>query len=386
MKRRLVWICMAVSAAFIAFTVGGVMLDFLFGEKGEETLYEAFLTDRAYAKSLEGRPIDQALLEEMTEGYGRLPEVEKYSGTEEYQAYARPYSVISQFVRRVTGMTVEEALSWEADEEDLYLRRQAALEREADSYGLSREEREFWRRQEEKFQWPVEFSYMEGWWRLHDCLYTVGLLGILVVSVCLCGVFVEEHVRRTDQLILSSRHGRQTVYLAKLLAGLTFGLGQAFLFAAVAFLTAFAIYGAEGFGADFRLVQNGFFVPPMSVGQAVLLSCGCMAAAMLVTAVFVMTLSEVTKNSVGSLSVVAGMILLSMFVSVPEQYRVLAQLWSYFPSEFIATWNIFNPRTVPLFGTFLLPWQAAVLLYLLAGTLFALIGKRRFVRYQVSGR
>lgn len=168
MKRRLVWICMAVSAAFIAFTVGGVMLDFLFGEKGEETLYEAFLTDRAYAKSLEGRPIDQALLEEMTEGYGRLP--------------------------------------------------------------------------------------------------------------------------------------------------------------------------------------------------------------------------EVTKNSVGSLSVVAGMILLSMFVSVPEQYRVLAQLWSYFPSEFIATWNIFNPRTVPLFGTFLLPWQAAVLLYLLAGTLFALIGKRRFVRYQVSGR
>lgn len=80
------------------------------------------------------------------------------------------------------------------------------------------------------------------------------------------------------------------------------------------------------------------------------------------------------------------MILLSMFVSVPEQYRVLAQLRGYFPSEFIAAWNIFNPRTVPLFGTFLLPWQAAVLLYLLAGTLFALIGKRRFVRYQVSGR
>lgn len=385
MRRKIVWISMAISVAVIVFTVGGPMLDFLFGEEGEETLYEAFLTDRAYQQALEGRPIDQTLLEEMAEGYSKLPKVEVYSGTEEYQTYARPYSAIFHFVRVVADMRVAEALDWEADEEELYLRRQAALAREADSYGLTQEEKGFWQGQEERFRWPVEFRYKEGWWRLHDCLYTIALLGILMAAVCLSGVFTEEHARRMDQLILSSRHGRQTVYLAKFLAGLTFGLAQALVFTAVTFLTAFAIYGAEGFWADFRLARAGFF-PPMSIGQAVLLCYGCMTAAMLVTAAFVMTLSEVTKSSIGTLSTVAGMILLSMFVNVPERFRVLSQLWSYLPSEFTAVWNIFNPRTVPLFGTFLLSWQAAPLLYLLLGIGFALIGKRAFVGYQVSGR
>lgn len=91
------------------------------------------------------------------------------------------------------------------------------------------------------------------------------------------------------------------------------------------------------------------------------------------------------QKGCGTLSAV-GTILLGMFVSVPERYRALSQLWSYLPSEFTATWNIFNPRTVPLFGIYLLPWQAAPLLYLVAGILLVLLGKRMFAGYQVSGR
>lgn len=387
LRRKIVWISTAIAVAVILVTVGGTMLDFLFMEgESEETMYQAFLIDKAYQEALDGRPVDQELLEEMTAAYGKLPAgEERYSDTEEYRRYARPYSSVFNFVRIMTGMTSAETRQWQANEEELYERRQAAVEQLAASYALTQEEQEFWQAQEAGKEWPVIYRYKEGYWRLCDCVYTIGLLAIVMAAVCLSGAFVEEHTRKTDQLILSSRYGRGTVYWAKFLAGMSFALLQSVFFAAVAFLTAFAIYGAEGFGADFRLACDGLF-PPLTMGGATLLSYGCMVAAVMVTAAFVMILSEILRSSVGTLSLVTGTVILSMFVNVPEHLRVLSQIWSYLPSEFVAEWNIFNPRTVPVFGGFLMSWQAAPLLYLIVGVGFAVLGKRVFVGYQVSGR
>lgn len=384
-KRKIIWISLLISVIIILPTIGGPVLDFLYESSGTETAYQAFLKDREYEKKLEGRLIDQSLLEETMEAYGKIPQTEgPYSATEEYRTYARPYSAIFRFVRVMTDMTVNESLNWEADEQELYAGNRVLLMRTADRYRLTPEETEFWLRQEEQKPWPVEYRYKEGWWRLLDCVYTIGLLAIMVTAICLSGPFVEEHTRKTDQLILSSRYGRQPCFWAKFLAGLTFALALSLFFTAVSVLTAFAVYGAEGFTADFRL--TGGYFPSVTLGEAVLISYGCMTAAVLVAGAFVMVLSELLKSSIGALSLVTGMVLLSMWVDIPEHLRVLSQIWSYMPSEFIAQWNLFNPRTVPLFGAFFLSWQVVPVLYLLLGLLFALTGRALFVRYQVRGR
>ena len=73
-KRRLVWICMAISAVMIAATVGGTVLDILYEDDGEtETMYQAFQKDKAYQKALEGKIINQELLEETMAAYGTIP-------------------------------------------------------------------------------------------------------------------------------------------------------------------------------------------------------------------------------------------------------------------------------------------------------------------------
>ena len=57
---------MAISAVMIAATVGGTVLDILYEDDGEtETMYQAFQKDKAYQKALEGKIIDQELLEEI---------------------------------------------------------------------------------------------------------------------------------------------------------------------------------------------------------------------------------------------------------------------------------------------------------------------------------
>lgn len=101
--------------------------------------------------------------------------------------------------------------------------------------------------------------------------------------------------------------------------------------------------------------------------------------------VFVMMLSEVLHSSVGTLAIIIGIIFVPMFFSIPQEYRLLAQLWSYLPGNFVVG-NIFSMRTVVVFGKVFLSWQAVWVLYTVLGSLFAFVAKRVFVKYQVSGR
>lgn len=386
-KRKIVWVSVFIMLIIILVSIGAPLIGTYYAEgNAVDTNYHMFQMNRAYQKSLDGRQIDQTLLEEMKAGYEKIPSGTKaYSFTEEYQTYARPYSVIFNFVRQTTGMTTQEMLKWKASEQDMYAKRQAMLENEWKNSFLTQEERDFWKKQEAALKWPVRFQYKEGYWQLFDCVNTIGLMTIVVVTVCLSNVFTEEHSRKTDQLILSSKYGRAVIYWAKLFAGITFCVILSLLFNAVAFGAAFVLYGSEGFFSAFQLIYADYSCP-MTTGEAVLISYAMLLIVCVFTGVFVMMVSELFCSGVATLSLVVGMILLSMFFNIPEQYRILYQLWSYLPSEFAAVWNIFSLQTVPFFGKNLFAWQAVPVLYLFLGGIFGLIGKRAFTSYQVKGR
>lgn len=52
--------------------------------------------------------------------------------------------------------------------------------------------------------------------------YTVSILQLLLIGICLTGVFTDEHTRRTDQLLLSGRLGKKELFRVKMLAGMSF--------------------------------------------------------------------------------------------------------------------------------------------------------------------
>lgn len=392
MKRKITWITVTVTLLLILCSLaldslGNYYID---GVK-MGTNFSMNQIYKADQQRLDGRPIDQELLEEMNTGYGKIPGEAingggHYTKTEEYRTYARPYFAIFNFVRSAGQMTTSEAMEWEADEQELYQRRKNAIEAEWESSFLTEKEKDFWREQEEKLTWPIVFRFKEGYWHLLDSVYTVGILILITVAICLAGVFSEEHSRKTDQLILSSKFGREPVYLAKLLAGISFAAVFCLIVFGLSVLEVSFLYGLEGFDAAFQLVMPAFSYP-LTVGGGVLISFGMMTLAVILTGVFVMFLSEMFRSSLGTLALTVALIIFSMFVSsFPENYRVLSQMWSYLPSNFTAVWNIFDFRTVPVFGKVLISWQAVPVLYLILGTGFAVLGKRRYVNCQVSGR
>ncbi len=387
LSHRVVWVSLVVSLLLSVITVCSPLIgSYYVNGEAVSTNYEEFQTDKAYQLALDGRVIDEALIAEMQEAYAKVPlEVEQYSLTEEYQKYARPYSAIYHYVRLATGLTGKEAIRWVADTENLQEKRLEVQEKRWESYLLTEIEKDYWREQEAQIERPVVFRYVGAYSVLISAVYTVGLVAIFVVSVCLAGVFPEEHVKRTDQLILSSKCGREKTYGAKFGAGILFAFCTSLIMVLFTLGLAFAVYGTEGFFGALQLEYSGSSAA-ISVGEAVLIAYTMVLFAGVFMGVLVMMLSEVLRSSVGTLAIATGIIVLPMFFSMPEEYRVLYQLWSYLPSDFVAAWSLFSPQMVIL-GNFVVPaWQAVPVLYTMLGVVFAIVTKRAFVRYQVSGR
>ncbi len=391
LNKKLTWIvflsCVLCAGMFAAADLTG---NYYVDGEVFDTHYHMFQVDQEYRMALSGKMLDQKLLEEMSEAYGKVPTtVERYTLTDEYQTYARPYSEIFNIVRLWTQQwDIDELKAWIPDEEALYASRIENLEKEWQNLRLSDVEKEFWREKETQTDTPVRYLCHDGYSKLiSNGINTLGLLVLLFVSICMASVFTEEHTRRTDQLILSGAKGKSVVYWAKLAAGTSMSAACAALLSIFVFVLVFVVYGAEGFQVSLWLCLYLWASScTMSLGQACLIAYGIL----ILTAVFVgglvLVLSEILHNNIATLSVCVGMIIAGMVGKVPYQYRVLAQFWDWLPVRFLNAEHIFDARTISVFGYCFVSWKVVPVLYILVGVAAAIAGKNVYRNYQVSGR
>lgn len=389
-QKKIVWLCLIFSAACILcgclfeVYVGDVYID----GKRFESNYEATQKDFAYAKALDGQPIDQALIEKTVAAYRTIPQdiPGHYIGTEEYQKNARPYSAIFNILYRTSNMLRSELMyTWEPDAEDYYRMYRACLEDRWDRHYLTGEEKTFWAAQWDKVEKPIFYREYATYDKMLTMYQTVGIVTLLTVTVCLAGAFPDEHSRRTDQLNLCAKNGRKALYWAKILSGITFGIGTAAGYALIELTALLLLYGPGHFSAPFQLICE-FYAGPMNCGQGLLIACGILILTAVLYAVLVMAVSERTRSSVATLSVGAVLIILGELMVIPSQYRFASQLWDWMPFSFLNIWNVFGDYTVDVFGARLTAWQAVPILYILAGGLTALLSKRTYGRFQAVGR
>lgn len=352
------------------------------------SVYDEIRIDQSYARALNGREINQQLLEEMVSAYRKVPDTpgKHYSASQEYQKYARPYSTIFQFVVGTTSLLPSDIfLSWEVSEPDLYGQRQIWLQKNWENMKLSEGEIDFWKQRENKIKKPFVFREDEGYNQMLLGFQTIGLLVILFVSISLSGIFPEEHSRRTDQLVLSSPVGKSKLYWVKILAGISYAAGTTLIFFAVISALTFALYGSAGFNAAFQFHYRSNS-DPITIGQALLIAYANMLVAAILVSIVVMILSELLHSSMAALAISAGLLIASMVVSVPEYYRSIAQIWNWMPWCFLAPWNVFGKYTLSILGMHFTPWQAVPVIYILLSSVVAFGGKYIYRRYQVSGR
>ena len=273
------------------------------------------------------------------------------------------------------------------DQQMLYDRLEDKLRTEAEKGSATEQAASYWQSKvQQQLSQPLVYGgYHEGWSQMASLMKVMTFLEVLFLSVALSGMFPQEAQHRTDQLILSSRRGRTALYTGKLLAGLTVGVGFGLLLLATLLGVTGLVYGLEGFGVSalFTLLM------PLgaSIGQVTLLLFGAFLAAAAVTSLAAMVLSQVTRNSVATMGILVGILLLTTLITaVPESPRLLSVLWYLLPSNFVSLQGAFRYDLLSVGGLSLTTWQVTPVVYLLLTALLALGGRRLYRRCQVGAR
>ena len=96
-------------------------------------------------------------------------------------------------------------------------------------------------------------------------------------------------------------------------------------------------------------------------------------------------LSQVLCNHSAAMGVMVLVMLLSM-LNIPENFRVISQIWRYMPGAFIGSWTFTDYRLTKVFEHYLNIFQMAPIAWMLAAVVVFLIAKMSYDRYQVIGR
>ena len=380
-RRRLVWACLAAMVAMSLVT------GFLSNRASTHSFNGIEISGEAYGRltreaenALSGRVIDDALLREVQAAKGIVDEMKltTYADVETMLGYQGHMSIL-RWVRKLFEEVPEDLSA-----EQLYGYRTAFQEEWWDEAALSEGEQAWWRQQERQVETPFVYERTSTWNNVSGIVYSLNIMGILALAVCLPGIFSDEHTRRTDQLNLSAPLGKK-LYGAKLLLGILFGFGSFLLYWICGVIPAILVQGADGFRGVIQLLIPDYAMA-LTAGEVVLILSGLLLISAVVCSVFAMVMAEVLRGGLAATALVTALVFLVDLIPIPYSVRWLEEIVSYLPSQMVTLWEAFDTRLFPWFGTYLTPWQAAPILWTAEAVLLVLLGNRLYSRYQISGR
>lgn len=365
LQKKMVWITFGIIFFFVVFMGVGDILFLSYEEEGQKiSAYEKMISERENARALSGREINNELLNEM-----------KQDGTKKYDA-------VYQIVKHLKN-NEEEIMN--IDEEKLYQIRADNISSLFHDQKLTEGEIAYWEKKGAGVKVPFTYEYTRGYVHYIDLLYNMHVFMVMMIAISLAGVFADEHLRKTDQLVLGSRHGKQILYFAKLGAGVSVGIGGIGILLFTGAVISFAVYGADGFHGAIQLVITQSLWH-LSIGE----TCLCLTAFILVLAIFysvvTMFLSEGLRSSAATMALILGMFFVTFFLNLPYQYRIPSQILGLMPVKILRANGWADLRLVRIFGTYLMSYQFAPLLYIAVIILLIFTGKRTYERFQVGGR
>lgn len=374
LAQKLLWILAA--AILLGLAVFGVATEVRPTNSGLP-MREVIALQREGSQELAGQTVDQAFLDRL------LP---LFTDPEENTEAQLKYNDFFNWLTLILGTAHRQEIL-QTDEARLYEALWYQLAPDPQAAGLTQEEIAHWTEQAQaRLAQPLVYQgYHEGWQTAAHGIEVMVFLEILFLAVVLAPLFPQEHLRRTDQLILSCRFGRGKAYAAKLLAGVTVGVGFTALLLLAYLGMLGLVYGLEG--ANVPALFTHLFPADLTIGEMVgILFLAALAAAVLVS-VAVMLLAELTRNAIAAMAVVLGILLLTtMIYAVPENLRGLATLWYLIPSNFLCLRGAFRYPLLTLGEAAFPTWQVTPVGWLLLALVIALAGRWVYNRYQVGGR
>ena len=237
--------------------------------------------------------------------------------------------------------------------------------------------------QEAEVKKPFTYQYEEGYAGIYTSVYVANFMLLLLSAIGICGIFADERINGTDQIIFSSV-SKEKLFLAKILAGLSMGIILAvYLYGALS-ICSFGIYGFSGFNAPLQIRIPGCMLN-ITIGQTYIYLCVLFLIAGIIYSAFAMFLSQVLNNRSAATAIMVIGLFLSM-INVPEAFGLLSKVWSYLPGAYIGSWTFTEYRLIHIFGKFFNNLQMAPVFWMIASMIFIAIAGCSYKHYQVKGK
>lgn len=329
--------------------------------KGEllESNYDAMKKDREYIRSISGREINSNLLSETIEAYSHiLPTEGKYTDTQEYQRYARPYSEIYYMLRKAYNINdrKEIELLTEENVSNFYTTRQNMVERSVEDTAMSFIEKVASVNLSRQVKTPFIYSYTGGYTRFFSQMYTTAILICFICSICIAPLFAGEYTDKMDSLILSSKYGKNKVIYAKLFTGLSFSILLSIVLTMISYVMVMIFYGWEGGNSPIQLFLP-LSIHPFVMRQVALLYFVLVLFGNVLSATLTMLLSAKLKSPFMVFVIMTVVTIFPMFVNVSENIPWIYHLSNLIPVNMFSLDNIISIFSIDLFGLIVQPYE-----------------------------
>lgn len=397
LQKKIVWITFAIFLAFQLFITCGAYLAASRYVDGKflETKAEWFKTDRKNSERLSGRKIDDILLAEIEESKKYIPveawerESYEYLSSDSYNKKVRPYEIINRLVQFMAGGGKNNGNAV-LSQEMLYSARHKAQEVVWDDYKLSEAEKEYWREKENELPEVFTYKYSGFFSNIIDMsgCYYICMFITFFIAICITGIFTDEHTKKTDQIVLCTKYGRQQSYTAKVFAGCIVTTAALLILFSITSICFLVIYGAGSFSAMVQVAVSPLYPGSMSAGKAAIIMTALLFLSSVILSIVTMAISELIKSNTGTMAIViAAAFLLARLVDVPAELKFIGKIWHMIPINMLkADEGFFDIRLWNVFGIKFTLWQMAFAVYILIGLLFFFIGKKKYCQFQVGGR
>lgn len=395
-SRKIVWIVGIIMIFLCAFLSFSDLISSSYYGEDEISGYEAMKINREYARNLADRKIDDTLFREMQDYYsredveesndsisdGQISIITDESQEDEIDKGIKEYTPIYAYVKEITE---DSNMALKISSDELYKMREKSILQNRTDQMLTEKEMDYWEEKDKQIETPFTYEYTESWSNLWNYMYTINYMILLMLAICLSNVFSVEYLRKTDAIILCSQYGKKHLYLAKVLAGISFGVIIAILFFGITAISSICVYGADGFSAA---LQIAFPLSSwnISVGESVLVLLFVLLIISVLYSVAIVILSEILKNSVAVMAIPVGIMILTMMIDIPYQFRIASQIYDLLPTNLLTVWELWDDRLVSVLGKYLTNFQIAPILYLIIIIVLFFVGKRVYLKHQIGAR
>lgn len=164
---------------------------------------------------------------------------------------------------------------------------------------------------------------------------------------------------------------------------MTLSLGGAICLVLACAVPVLILYGFHGLNTQIQMIYP-MCSYPLTIGKVLGIQLFILLTAAVLESAFAMFCAEKMKSSTGTIAIMVGILLLSLVVNIPDQFRVVSQLWLCIPSNALAIWNLLDCRLVYLFGKYFTQMQLLPVIYGILAALLVVGGYRGYKKYQAT--